>query len=149
MKRYVATPVWGIIASAVLLTAVSVFVSAFVVLFCLKTDETTIMLFFLLLFCSGPLLAAVVNGSYALFSIADFKNDSIHIRSLFQKNYSIEYGKCIDIGIGGYIHGRGGHGFFQSFIYFSKHKLSDEEKENINMIRMSDSFFRIAYNKKL
>ena len=85
MKKYVATPAWGILSIFVLLIAVATFLSAFFVLFCIKTSETTIILFFMLLFCSGPLLAVVVNGSYALFSIAFFHSDHIYIKSLFQK----------------------------------------------------------------
>jgi hypothetical protein len=80
-----------------------------------------------------------------------FEKDKLTIKCLFRKDIVIEYEKMKDAGVGYYFHSGMGTpiGSRVNYLYLSGKKLTDFQKEHMNMIPLSKSFLRCGIKKDL
>lgn len=92
----------------------------------------------------------VENILLQIYSWCEFRKDSVIIRTLFQKKYQIDYEKCIDVGIGYYIHGGlvSNVGMRIMFIYLSYQKVAPKYKCQINSLKPTRTCIKIGFRKK-
>ena len=113
--------------------------------------------FFTVLFAlcgvGGVIIGILMMHKFSLlfYSWGTFDEKSIHIKSLFSKNFEIEYEKCKSIGIGLYVHGVLGSdlGSKERYIFFSYGGFREQFRLNINQWQPNETRIKVKYSKKL
>ena len=113
--------------------------------------------FFTVLFAlcgvGGVIIAILMMHKFSLlfYSWGTFDEKGIHIKSLFSKNFEIEYEKCKSIGIGLYVHGVMGSdlGSKEKYIFFSYGGFREQFRLNINQWQPNKTRIKVKYSKKL
>ncbi len=148
MKKYAGSSMT--LFAAIILPLFAILpIFAGILIFQSEISVATIFLFVMCLCCTILFTVYLIKVSNQLYTWATFNKSAINIKSWFRKEYTMEYCKCIDVGIGCYGHGFSSSGIPFYFIYFSYNKLSEESKLSINTQLPSKTFFKISYSKKL
>ena len=113
--------------------------------------------FFTVLFAlwgvGGVIFSIYMMRKFSLlcYSWGMFDEKGVHIKSLFSKNFEIEYAKCKSIGIGLYVHGIMGSdlGSKEKYIFFSYGGFREQFRLNINQWQPNETRIKVKYSKKL
>ena len=93
----------------------------------------------------------IVLLSNQIFAWGHFYQDKLKVSALFRKNFTVEYSKCVDVGIAHYFHGAHSSSIIGSrvfYIYLSYTYLEPKYKNNINMAQPTKTFVKIGYSRK-
>lgn len=108
------------------------------------------------LFCvAAPIFMIIVIRQTRLYllcySWGTFDENGVHVKSLFSKNFEIEYAKCKSIGIGLYVHGvlNSDLGSKEKYIFFSYGGFREQFRLNINQWQPNETRIKVKYSKKL
>ncbi len=100
---------------------------------------------------SGVFLLPMIVYSEQMLAWVSLDESKLKITALFRKSHSIEYSKCVDVGIAYYFHGAINSSVIGSkvyYIYLSYTYLKPKYKNNINLAQPTKTFVKIGYSKK-
>ena len=150
MKKYLGGAMGAYCAVVLVLFFVGPIIFAVVIL-TPKIDAGRIFIALYCVFCT--ILAAFMIHKFSLlfYSWGTFDEKGIHIKSLFSKNFEIEYAKCKSIGIGLYVHGvlNSDLGSKEKYIFFSYGGFREQFRLNINQWQPNETRIKVKYSKKL
>lgn len=116
-----------------------------------SVETVTIALFVFGIVCTALLCFSLykVKALEQFYTWIVLDESRILVKTLFKKSYCLEYGKCAQIGIGGYIHHVYTVGTSVKFIYFSYDKIAENLKTRLNTVHPTKRFVKVAYSDKL
>lgn len=114
-------------------------------------ETTTIVLFIFGIFGSAVFCVALSKVKIAdqLYSWVVLNEQGICVKPLLKKNYFLEYSKCAEIEVAGYVHHSYTVGSIVKYIYFSYDRIAQDKKTRLNTIHSTKRFVKVAYSDKL
>ena len=148
-KRYIGNFLTSYVSICVVVLIIFPIVFALITLLS-AVNGATIFLSFMCLASSILWLCNLLKTHRELFAWCTFCECSVKIKMLFEKSFELEYDKCVDIGVGYYIHStlNSSLGNKVLYIYLSYDKLQEKYKKHINLLRVTDRCVKIGYKKE-
>lgn len=148
MKKYICG--YETLVLVIFMSICCIGISGLGVYFLLMMETPDVSCVFALLLIGGAVYieALLVHFSNIFLSWGTFLEKGIIVKSWFRPAFMIEYAKCCDVGIGMYVPPYNA-GVPNIFIYLSYDPVAKKYLHQINMLRPTERFIKIGYNKKM
>lgn len=151
MKKYLGSTITAFAAVVAPLFVVFPLLFAAIILCTAENSGTTVFLACMLCFCAAVWIIYIKREILQLYAWGSFEANCVKIHYPFAKEYSLEYEKCLAVGIGSYTHSllnsRIGSKVF--FIYFSYDYFETKYAEKMNLWKPSKKRIKVQFDKEL
>jgi hypothetical protein len=150
MKKYLGSPIDAYIALVIPI------IICFPVPFAASSfssgiDVTRVMLLFGCILCVAIWCVYLKKTVIQIYAWGYFDNNSVQVKALFTKPFSIVYAKCFGCGIGYYTHGilNSQLGSKNYYIFLSYDRFDEQYRARINLWRPTKTRIKVKFRKEL